>query len=707
MIYIWIMPRFFLPILLVPFLLPAATTVSFDPSTPATGPFPTDFLTVPDPQQKTGLRLNLPLPSCVSQYTLCQETGLLEQLDGFSLRARVAVHFSAPVNTATLRSGMFYVAFNNLTQEEPGINKTGDTVAIDQVVYDPLTNTAYAKPFAALDQHRQYALVVTDAVLDAAGAPVAADAGFQSCLQGGSPYCAKLQAAINLSAASVAPHKIVGGSVFTTMSATAWLEHARAILPYVPPVVMLAQPQSTFSVANLSGIVLNEQVGVNPPVFNSVSLPINAALLNGLGSVVIGSYESPSFLGGDQSIPPGPTLPGLAVPVNVNQVGFNALLPSTPKPAAGYPVVIFGHGFGDSRFGGPTAVAPALARAGFAVVAIDAVGHGFGPLSTVTFIDNAGNSTTLNAMGRGIDLNGDGVIESNEGCALTTPIAYGTRDCFRQTAVDLMQLARIIRAGLDLDGDGVPDLDGSHIYYAGQSLGSMYGAMFTAVEPTVRAAGLNVGGASTEDIVRWSPAYTSLADQALGVNIPSLLNQGSGFNEDYVLPGQPVHNVTVPGALNIQNFFETVEWLSMSGDPIAFIQHLQVSPLQGLTARPALMQFARDDMTVTNPANSMLIRVGGLQNSTWEYRHDLARPLDPALPADPHPYLVLFVSLSGGNIQLPGLDALAISLDAQGQLASFLASDGQTIPDPNQLSKLLFGTSLFQIPTTLPFDFGY
>ncbi|SPE38863.1 hypothetical protein SBA3_2990024 [Candidatus Sulfopaludibacter sp. SbA3] len=120
-------------------------------------------------------------------------------------------------------------------------------------------------------------------------------------------------------------------------------------------------------------------------------------------------------MGGDQTIPAAPTLPGFAVPVSVNQVGFNALLPSSAKPAAGYPVVIFGHGFGDSRFGGPTAVAPTLARAGFAVVAINAVGHGFGPLSTVTFIDSAGNSTTLNAGGRSIDLNGDGVIESNEG----------------------------------------------------------------------------------------------------------------------------------------------------------------------------------------------------------------------------------------------------------------------------------------------------
>jgi len=694
-------------LLLAPLVLSGATTVLFDPLTPAIGPFPTDALTVSDPLQKTGLRLNLPLPDCNTQYTACEETGLLEQMDGFSVRARIRVRFSGPVNTATLRAGVFYVALNNLTNEESGIHKSGEVVAIDQVIYDPAMNTMYAKPFAALDQHRRYAIVVTDAVTDTSGAAVSADPAFQTCLQGGTSYCAALASAITGVGGSLAGRKVTGASVFTTLSATAWLEHARATLPYVPPVVMLAQPQSTFKIADLTGITLHEQIKAQPAAFSDISLPLSSGLLGGLDSVVIGSYMSPNFMSGDQTIPPGPTLPQLAVPDSVNIVGFNALLPSLPKPAAGYPVVIFGHGFGDSRFGGPTAVAPTLARQGFAVVAIDAVGHGFGPESSVTFTDTAGHSTTVNALGRSIDVNGDGVIEANEGCAIATPISYGTRDCFRQTVVDLMQLARIIRNGLDLDGDGKPDLDGTHIYYAGESLGGMYGTMFMSVEPTVRAAALNVGGASAADIVRWSPAYRSLANQALAARQPSLLNQGTTFNEDYVLPGQPVHNTTVAGALAIQNFFDTVEWLGNLGDPISFAPHLQLSPLAGAAARPVLMQFARQDATVTNPANSMLIRAGGLEKSAWEYRHDLARPKSPDLPVDPHPFLVLFVSLNGSSVQLPGLAGLAISIDAQGQIAGFLASDGKVVPDPNQLSKVLFGINLFEVPASLPFDFGY
>jgi hypothetical protein len=699
------MPRSLLLAILAPALLSAGTTVLYAPLTPATGPFPSDALTVFDPLQKTLLRVNMPVPDCSATYTACQEGGLLDQLDGFSLRARATIRFSAAVNPSTLKGGILFVALDNLTTEEPGINQNGDRIAPDQVVWDPATNTAYAKPFSVLDQHRRYALIVTDAVKDASGAAVQPDPAFTACASGTDGYCGKLASA--LAGISAAPQKIVSASVFTTMSATAWLEHARAILDYVPPMVSLAQPQSSFSIANLASLTLHEQTGDNPSSFADLSLPLSTTLLSGLDRVVIGSYQSPNFLEVDQTIRNTPTLPGLAVPSRSNQVYFNALLPATPKPASGYPVLIFGHGFGDSRFGGPTAVAPTLARAGFAVIAINAVGHGFGPESTVTFVDKSGNATTLPAGGRSIDLNGDGVIEAEEGCALVTPIAYGTRDCFRQTVVDLMQLARVIRQGLDLDGDGTPDLDPSRIYYGGQSLGAIYGTMFTAVEPSVRAAALNVGGATIQDIARWSPSYRSLTTQSLALRVPSLLNNGSSYNEDYVLPGQPVKTTTVAGAINIQNFFETVEWLGMSGDPVSFAPHLKRSPLAGMAARPILMQFARGDQTVPNPSNSLLIASAGLQASAWLYRHDLARALAPDLPANPHPYLVLFVSLSGSTIALPGISGLAVSLDAQQQIAGFVAADGAAIPDPNILSTLLFGIKVFEIPATLPEDLGF
>jgi hypothetical protein len=67
-------------------------------------------------------------------------------------------------------------------------------------------------------------------------------------------------------------------------------------------------------------------------------------------------------------------------------------------------------------------------------------------------------------------------IDANEGLATAPPrTILLTTDGIRQTAADLMQLVRVIEVGVDVDGDGVPDLDPSRIYYFGHSLGGFYG----------------------------------------------------------------------------------------------------------------------------------------------------------------------------------------------------------------------------------------
>ena len=135
--------------------------VRFDPGTPATGPFPTDYLTVADAAQKTGRAVRLPSPDCSAEPSECALVAALNELDGFHLTPRMTVSFSAAIDPSTLRAGIVVVR----------LGQVGRLSTINQVVYDAETRTAYAKPDDALDQQQRYALVVTDAVLDVDGYP--------------------------------------------------------------------------------------------------------------------------------------------------------------------------------------------------------------------------------------------------------------------------------------------------------------------------------------------------------------------------------------------------------------------------------------------------------------------------------------------------------------------------------------------------------
>jgi len=660
-------------------------------------PFPADALTIPDASQITGKRVNLPLPDCTAQAALCAELELVNQLDGFNLRPRIAVTFSGPIDTSTLRAGIFLMALDHPRHD-------GATIAVNQVVWDPVTNTAYAKPDVVLDQHRRYLLVITDAVRDSMGDPVTADAAFATCIQSSesSGYCPDL--ARGLDAAHMA-NQVAAAALFTTMSVTRWLESARRQLECMPVVVRHPDGQYIFNIADISSLTANFDTGSNQ--FNTFSLPLAdpaySVLFGSLGRIAFASYLSPQVLNAQQTIDPSASGTEVALATPVNEIPFHVYLPNTPPPPNGYPVVIFGHGFADSSVGGPTVVSPELAQAGFATVAINAFGHGFGPQSNMVLNGKSGSTATFLLGGRGIDRDGDGVISPTEGCVVLTPQPIGLRDCLRQTVVDLMQLVRVIQAGVDLDGDGVPDLDSARIYYVGESFGGIYGTILTAVEPAVRAAALNVPGGSIADIVRWSPGFADTAAAVLTSQHPPLLPVGTPFTDSFPFPDQPV-SINGPGTTDTQYYMELIEWVGNPGDPIGFAPHLSRSPLRGVAAKPVLFQMARGDQTIPNPTSTALIRAAGAASSTWMYRHDLAQVAFPGqLPQNPHLYLALFLGQSGGTVALPSLPALLVGLAAQNQIAGFLTSDGKVIPD----MKDIFPGPFFEIPSTLPNDLGY
>src|SRR5262249_59112091 len=122
-----------------------------------------------------------------------------------------------------------------------------------------------------------------------------------------------------------------------------------------------------------------------------------------------------------------------------------------------------------------------LAEQGIATIAINVVGHGFGPLSTLTVKPTVGAPVTFLEGGRGVDQDGDGIIGNNEGISAAPPRSIiQDRDGQRQTVADLMQLVRVIEVGMDVSGDGGTALGPSRIYYFWQSLRRFYSDEFVS-----------------------------------------------------------------------------------------------------------------------------------------------------------------------------------------------------------------------------------
>ena len=155
---------------------------------------------------------------------------------------------------------------------------------------------------------------------------------------------------------------------------------------------------------------------------------------------------------------------------------------------------------------------------------------------------------------------------------------------------------RVIEVGMDVDGDGSHDLDASRIYYFGHSLGGMWGTIFLAVEPSVRAGVLN-SVATPYDNLRLSPGFRSGSiGVPLASRVPSLINSPGlmkidgvaigppHFNENLPLRDQPPGLNTVAGAIQIQKVLDHTKWVSQSPSSLAFAPYLRKSPLPGVTA---------------------------------------------------------------------------------------------------------------------------
>jgi hypothetical protein len=656
--------------------------------TTALQPFPTNLATTADSSQVTGVRVNLPLPSCSAEPSDCADDAVLNTLDGFNIQPRITIPFSGPIDLSTVSS-------SNIFLVGPGDHVVG----INQPVWEPLTNTLTVESNDQLEQDSTYLLVVTRGIHDANGQPLDGTS-FRHNLNFGQTKDAALKlyrkelldALPSAFAGGAEPSDIDDASLFTTQSITAISEKIRDQIRSAPaptPNFNLAPDGSRTVFENVPGlsIMWNRQVTDTGPLSPSVVPVIATQIFPGsIATIAYGSFASPDYENSSQFIPAVGTRTGVPAVQSVNQLVFTLFVPSGSAPPGGWPVAIFGHGFTDSMNGAPWAVASSLARAGIATIATNVVGHGFGAASTYTVSSPNGPTETFPAGGRGFDQDGNGKIDSTEGVNAAGGSLISNSDGLSQTTFDLVELVHMLQAGVDVDGNGSPDLSTTRIYYSGQSFGGIYGVELLGLEPTIRAGVPNVMGGPIVEIARLSPSFRPLVGISLITRSPSLYNEPpnatlTSFQENVPFRDQPLLVDTVPGASAIQDYLDNSEWAQQTGNPEGWAPHISM---------PVILQFARGDQTVPNPTATRVIRAGNLAARTTLFRNDLAQPVF-GTSKNPHTFLTN-VGGAGTNF----------ALAAQKQIATFFASDGATTIDPDG-SGPYFETPASILPEDLDF----
>ena len=256
--------------------------------------------------------------------------------------------------------------------------------------------------------------------------------------------------------------------------------------------------------------------------------------------------------------------------VGPERIPFTCVLPDTVGGAEPVDVVIFGHGYGSSRFDF-LGFAHAFNRMGMAACAADFPGHG------PTIPDDELELYLGVLRSRGLepfmlhlvdsryrDLNNDGSPDS--GGDQWSADAFHTRDMVRQAAVDWMWMVRSMHecgegewttwdgksgTSCDWDGDGQADIGGAdaQIFIVGGSLGGINSAVAAPVIPEVTAWAAIVPGAGLLDT-----AFRTEIGGAVEAMVGRLLSPlvvGLPQDDGSVVVAQIVNTVTDMDALPI------------------------------------------------------------------------------------------------------------------------------------------------------------
>ena len=604
----------------------AVITAIFNPSGGEL-PFPTNLVL----SGTTDLTLNVPVadPTDYSDPAVA-----LNALDGFSTVAPWAASFSANVAPASVTPGQSVRVFQ-VTLTGPGGGVTGITAelqaGVDFVAVASGASVAIL-PLKALKQSSSYMAVITNGITDNNGNIATPDQTYfiakrtsplvdangnstDPLLPTASAQALEpLRQLVNsqeyaASSMGINPDDIVVSWVMTTQSITPVLQAAYAVSG--PGASMLFNSGLNTSAIGGAGIA-DIYVGIqsSPYYLSAPSAENPTAPLNSFWKAAPGAYVPPfNQFGLDPTSTnltianPFPVATGVETyPVIMTIPNANS---GHTKPESGWPIVVFQHGITRNRTD-MLAIADTMASVGYAVIAQDLALHGVTD-TTNPFYVGGDNPLAALARERTFDLDfvdnatgtagSDGIIDGSATHFINLANLLVSRDNVRQGVADLFTLTDTIPF-MDYTGDGLPDFDGSRIAFVSQSLGSITGTMYLALEENVTTGVLSVGGGGIAKLLDGSPAFgprIRAGLQAAGLTPgTALYEQFMTITQTVIDAGDPINYAPLTAANNNILFHEVL------GDQV-ITNTVPGAPLSGTEPIIAAMGLPAISSTTANP----------------------------------------------------------------------------------------------------------
>ncbi len=537
-------------------------------------------------------------------------TTLLQQIrshaTGWGVYSPIELRLSAGIDLDTLPQGTLL-----LRHSEDGwsLAPMGFTP-----IWHPELSILDLQPDQPLESATTYALVLTSAVKTPSGAPLGFSREFRHVLHGHETE--SLQPVFDtLATWGVSRRQIALAFTFTTQRT--WQD--------------LVTIRDRLEDGDLPAPVLSFEDSPSTRYTEGVFTegPMKDQLLRGHSGdyriAAVGTTQLYDFRGSDSSFDPA-MVSGEKAPKTV-RVRVQIAVPNLPVPEKGFPVVILGHGLGQSsdfvwdiaEFGSKVGLIPP-----FIMVAHDFPNHG---------ARGTGNDTT--------DIMRYFHIDN----------FYAMRDSFRQSSTELLEIRRLVETATEPPFDLI---DKEKILFAGASLGGITGATFLGVDSRVRIAMLSVPSGRLAHI---------LEGEKVGSLVAPYIATLVGLSPDH--PAYP-------------DFFRMLlnrgDWIMAAGDSISYAPFISGQrQLPGATRKSVLIQEGIGDSILPNATTEDLARLMGIPTITSEKSCD-----EPGCSVsgmwqfDPADY-----GLSGEE---PHLVSAKIR-EAQIQLLTYLATEGQLITD--------------------------